>query len=127
VGRGFLTRTPPDVTTLDAKDIRRSMPRFQPEHWAANLRLLPAYHALADEAGCTPAQLALAWLLARGEHVIPIPGTANIEHLRDDLGATAVTLGADIVARLDVLINPQTVSGARYSAQSSAEVDTEVF
>jgi aryl-alcohol dehydrogenase-like predicted oxidoreductase len=127
VARGFLTRTPPDVAALDAKDIRRGMPRFQPEHWAANLRLLPAYHALADEAGCTPAQLALAWLLARGEHVIPIPGTANSEHLRDDLGATAVTLSADIVARLDALINPQTVSGARYSAQSSAEVDTEVF
>jgi aryl-alcohol dehydrogenase-like predicted oxidoreductase len=127
VARGFLTRTPPDVATLDAKDIRRSMPRFHPGPWAANLRLLPAYEAIAAEVGCTPAQLALAWLLARGEHVIPIPGTAQVEHLRDNLGAAAVVLAPEVVARLDALINPHTVSGERYGAQSAAEVDTETF
>jgi aryl-alcohol dehydrogenase-like predicted oxidoreductase len=127
VGRGFLTAAPPDVATLDAKDIRRGMPRFHSEHWAANLRLLPAYEALAAEAGCTPAQLALAWLLARGEHVVPIPGTSNLEHLHDNLGAAAVTLAPGLVARLDALVNQHTVSGARYSAQSASEVDTEVF
>lgn len=127
VARGFLTRTPPDVATLDAKDIRRSMPRFHPEPYAANLRLLPAYEAIAAEVGCTPAQLALAWLLARGEHVIPIPGTAHVEHLRDNLGAAAVVLHPEVVSRLDALINRHTVAGDRYGAQSSVEVDTESF
>jgi len=127
VARGFLTREPPEVATLDAKDIRHGMPRFHAEPYAANLRLLPAYEAIAAEAGCTPAQLALAWLLARGEHVIPIPGTSKIEHLRDNLGAAAVTLAPGIMDRLDALINPHTVAGERYGAQSASEVDTETF
>ena len=127
VARGFLTREPPDVGSLDAKDIRRGMPRFHPEPYAANLRLLPAYQAIAAEVGCTPAQLALAWLLARGEQVIPIPGTSKIEHLRDNLGAATVVLRPEIVSRLDALINQHTVAGERYGAQSSAEVDTETF
>lgn len=127
VARGFLTLEPPAVAALDAKDIRRSMPRFDPEPYAANLRLLPAYQAIAAEVGCTPARLALAWLLARGEHVIPIPGTSNIEHLRDNVGAAAVQLTPGVVARLDALINQDTVAGERYGAQSASEVDTEVF
>jgi len=127
VARGFLTLEPPDPAALDARDIRRSMPRFDPEPYAANLRLLPAYRAIAAEAGCTPAQLALAWLLTRGEHVIPIPGTSKIEHLRDNCGAAEVTLAPAVVARLDALINPHTVAGDRYGAQSAGEVDTEVF
>jgi len=127
VARGFLTRTPPDVAALDAKDIRRGMPRFHAEHYAANLRLLPAYQAIAAEVGCTPAQLALAWLLARGEHVIPIPGTSNVEHLRDNVGAAAMALTPEVVARLDALINQHTVAGKRYGAASEVEVDTEAF
>ena len=125
--RAFLTGTLRDVSTLDAKDIRRGMPRFHPEPYAANLRLLPAYQAIAAEVGCTPAQLALAWLLARGEQVIPIPGTSKIEHLRDNLGAATVVLRPEIVSRLDALITQHTVAGERYGAQSSAEVDTETF
>ena len=127
VARGFLTRTPPDVAALDANDIRRGMPRFHPEPYAANLRLLPAYQAIAEEVGCTPAQLALAWLLTRGEHVITIPGTSSIEHLRDNFGAATVTLAPEVVARLDALINRHTVAGDRYGAQSASEVDTETF
>jgi len=127
VARGFLTRTPPDVAALDANDIRRGMPRFHPEPYAANLRLLPAYQAIAEEVGCTPAQLALAWLLTRGEHVITIPGTSSIEHLRDNVGAATVTLAPEVVARLDALINRHTVAGDRYGAQSASEVDTETF
>jgi aryl-alcohol dehydrogenase-like predicted oxidoreductase len=103
------------------------MPRFHPEHWASNLRLLTSYEAIATEVGCTPAQLALAWLLARGDHVIPIPGTAQVEHLRDNLGAAAVMLAPEVVARLDALINQHTVAGERYGAQSASEVDTETF
>lgn len=127
LGRGFLGGQPLDPDAFDAKDIRRAMPRFAPEHHAANQRLLPAYHALAQEAGCSPAQLALAWLLHQGEDILPIPGTTSVAHLHDNLGAAQVVLSADLLARLDALINPRTVSGDRYNEQSNREVDTEVF
>ncbi len=126
VARGFLCG-PMDVNALDAKDIRRAMPRFSPDNYAANARLLPAYQALAAEAGCTPAQLAIAWLLQRGGHIIPIPGTTSVDHLREDLGAAEVQLPADVVARVEALINQQTVTGPRYNPQGTGEVDTEMF
>jgi aryl-alcohol dehydrogenase-like predicted oxidoreductase len=127
VARGFLCDALHDVSTLDAKDIRRSMPRFAPEHYARNLALLPGYKALAKEAGCTPAQLALAWLLHKRPFVIPIPGTTSVEHLREDLGAADVRLSPDLLQRLEATINHGTVSGNRYSAQARTEVDTEEF
>jgi aryl-alcohol dehydrogenase-like predicted oxidoreductase len=127
VARGFLCGAPLDIASFEPKDIRRGMPRFTPENFAANLKLLPAYHALAQEAGCSPAQLALAWLLHQGEHIVPIPGTTSVEHLLDDLAAVDVKLDASLLARLDALINQYTVAGNRYSAQSNSEVDTEVF
>ena len=127
VARGFLCGELQDVSTLDAKDIRRAMPRFAPENYAANLQLLPPYCAIAREVGCTPSQLALAWLLHKGEHIIPIPGTTRVAHLLDDLGAADVTLDADVMARLEVLINEKTVTGNRYSEQGNREVDTEAF
>ncbi len=127
VARGFLCDALHDVVTLDAKDIRRSMPRFSPENYAANLKLLPPYKALAQEAGCTPAQLALAWLLHKAPHIVPIPGTTQVEHLREDLGAMDVRLDASLIGRLESLINEKTVAGNRYSEQSNREVDTEVF
>jgi aryl-alcohol dehydrogenase-like predicted oxidoreductase len=127
VARGFLCDAVHDVTTFDAKDIRRSMPRFEPAHHAANLALLPGYRALAREAGCTPAQLALAWLLHRGTDIIPIPGTTQVPHLLEDLAAAGVRLDAGLLARLDAHINQRTVSGHRYSAQARQEVDTEDF
>ncbi len=127
VARGFLCGEPQDMTALDAKDIRRGMPRFAPEHYAANCKLLPGYLRLAQEVGCTPAQLALAWLLHRGEHIIPIPGTTRVPHLLEDLGAVNVNLSADVMARLEALINEKTVAGNRYSEQGNREVDTEVF
>jgi aryl-alcohol dehydrogenase-like predicted oxidoreductase len=127
VARGFLCGAALDVSAFDAKDIRRGMPRFSPDNYAANLKLLPAYHALAQEAGCSPSQLALAWLLHQGEDIIPIPGTTSVEHLLDDLAAVDVQLDAGLLARLDALINQHTVVGNRYSAQSNSEVDTEVF
>ncbi|MDB5965456.1 MAG: aldo/keto reductase [Polaromonas sp.] len=127
VARGFLCGELTDVARLDAKDIRRAMPRFSAENYAANLRLMPAYDALAHEAGCSPAQLALAWLLHKAPHIIPIPGTTSVEHLRDDLGASGLSLSADVLARAGALINQQTVTGHRYAAQAVAEVDTEEF
>ena len=127
VARGFLCGDLQDVGTLDARDIRRSMPRFAPGNHAANLKLLPGYQAMAKEVDCTPAQLALAWLLHQGEHIIPIPGTTRVEHLLDNLGAVKVKLGASILARLDALFNEKTVAGNRYNDQANREVDTEVF
>jgi aryl-alcohol dehydrogenase-like predicted oxidoreductase len=126
VARGFLCGEL-NVNAFDAKDIRRSMPRFAPENYAANLTLLPGYLAMANEVGCTPAQLAIAWLLHRGENILPIPGTTSLAHLKDDLGAANVKLDASVMARLNDHINQHTVKGERYNAQGSSEVDTEVF
>jgi aryl-alcohol dehydrogenase-like predicted oxidoreductase len=127
VARGFLCNTLTEVDTLDAKDIRRSMPRFAPDNYAANLKLLPAYLQMAQDVGCTPAQLAIAWLLHRGEHIIPIPGTTSLSHLVEDLEAVNVTIDAATMAKLDALINQHTVVGSRYNVQSNSEVDTENF
>jgi aryl-alcohol dehydrogenase-like predicted oxidoreductase len=127
VARGFLCDAVPDVTGFDAKDIRKTMPRFDPENHARNLQLLPPYKALAREAGCTPAQLALAWLLHQGQHLVPIPGTTRVDHLKEDLGAADVKLSPELIGRLAALINEKTVAGNRYSEQSNREVDTEVF
>jgi aryl-alcohol dehydrogenase-like predicted oxidoreductase len=127
VARAFLTGTLRDLSVIGPKDIRATMPRFEPAAYAANLKLLAAYEALAREAGCTPAQLALAWLLTRGEHVIPIPGTTRIDHLREDLGAVDLALAPDLIVRLDALINQHTVTGERYNAATQAEIDTETF
>lgn len=98
-----------------------------PENYAANLKLLQAYNAIAKEAGCSPAQLALAWLLHKAPHIIPIPGTTSVEHLHDDLGADNVSLTPELIARVEAVINQQTVVGPRYTAQATSEVDTEEF
>ena len=127
VARAFLTGALRDVSTLDAKDIRRAMPRFEPAAFARNLGLLEGLAGLAREAGCTMSQLALAWLLHRGPHVIPIPGTTSTAHLAENLDAAGVSLSPDLVSRLDALINDRTVVGPRYSAASQREIDTEQF
>ncbi len=127
VARGFLCGDLRDVGGLAANDIRRSMPRFAADTYAANLHLLPGYLAIAQEVGCTPAQLALAWLLHKDSKLIPIPGTQNIHHLEDNMAAVHVALTADQMQRLEALINQHTVKGARYNAQATVEVDTEEF
>ncbi len=127
LARGWLTGRMPPLDTLGARDIRRAMPRFQPDNFAANLPLLERYTVLAKEAGCTPAQLALAWLLAKAPHVIAIPGMRSIAHLDEDLGADAVTLNADTMARLDDMFRPGAAAGPRYVPATQAEVDTEEF
>ncbi len=127
LARGFLTSRPPDPAALEEKDIRRQMPRFAPENYARNLALLPEYRRIAEAAGCTPAQLALAWLLAQGDHILPIFGTRQPEHLDENAGSVSVRLDAGIVARLDALINQQSVAGPRYNAATQEEIDTETF
>jgi hypothetical protein len=126
VGRGFLCG-PLDIEALDAKDIRRTMPRFKPENYAANRALLAPYMAIAQEVGCSPAQLAIAWLLHKAPHILPLPGTSSLAHLQDDLGAAEVTLTPEVMARLEALINDKTVTGSRYAEQGNREVDTETF
>jgi len=127
VARGFLANSVGEPEDLAPEDIRRAMPRFQPDNWPANAALLPAWRALAAEAGCTPAQLALTWLLSRGEHVVPIPGTTNAAHLRENQGALAVPVDPALLARAGDLIDTHTVSGPRYNATGTREVDAEVF
>ena len=127
VARGFLTSAPPDGAGLSDKDIRKTMPRFMGDNYSANLKLLTGFTALAQEAACTPAQLALAWLLYKSGHIIPIPGTRSVEHLKEDLGAVDVKLSAGTIAQLEALINQNTVQGSRYNAQANSEVDTETF
>ena len=128
LARAFLTgRLRDPEVELEAKDIRRQMPRFAPANYEKNLALLPEYRRIADAAGCTPAQLALAWLLARGDHILPIFGTRQPEHLDENAGSDAVRLDRSIVERLDALINQQSVAGPRYSEASQKEIDTETF
>ena len=125
VARGFLADGVADVEALAASDIRRGMPRFQGDNFIANRRLLDGFRAVARELGATPAQLALAWLLTRGEHVIPIPGTTSLAHLEENVGGDSLALGAETLERLNALINPKTVSGPRYNAATQLEIDTE--
>ncbi len=127
LARAYLTGTLRDVSAFEAKDIRRQMPRFEPANYAKNLALLEGVAAIAREAGCTLAQLALAWLLQRRPHVIPIPGTTSVAHLAENLGASGVALTPAQIERLDALINQRTVSGPRYVAATQAEIDTEEF
>ena len=127
LGRGFLADAVADPAQLAGGDIRRNMPRFQSPHFARNGPLAAALRSLAVEATCTPAQLALAWLLQTAPMVLPIPGTTSVAHLEENLGAASLDLDAALVARVDALINQRTVSGPRYAADTLAEIDTEEF
>jgi aryl-alcohol dehydrogenase-like predicted oxidoreductase len=127
VARGVLTAEPPDPAAFEPKDIRRAMPRFDAPHYARNLQLAARHRELAAEAGCSPAQLALAWLLAQGPGILPIPGTTHVDHLHDDLGALTVQLSGTLLQQLDALWQPAAVSGPRYNEQNRREVDTEEY
>jgi hypothetical protein len=125
LARGFLTGALRDVSTLPAKDIRLAMPRFQGEHFVRNLKLLDGLDTVARENDCTMGQAALAWLLAQGKQIVPIPGTTRLDHLAENIDATRVTLSAGTLDRLNALINSRTVSGPRYNASILPEIDTE--
>lgn len=127
LARGFLTGAVRNVTTFEPKDIRRGMPRFEPETYARNLALLDGFGALSCETGCTMAQLALAWLLGQGEHVVALPGTTQPDHLLENLAAADLVLPGSTLARAGELINQATVHGLRYSPGTQVEVDTEQF
>jgi aryl-alcohol dehydrogenase-like predicted oxidoreductase len=130
LGRGVLANSLPTLEAihrLEANDLRRNMPRFQTEHWQKNVQLLTEYIELANQANCTPAQLALAWLLQQGDHICPIPGTTNVTHLEENCKATEIKLSADIIERVERLINQDSISGARYNTATQQEINTEAF
>jgi aryl-alcohol dehydrogenase-like predicted oxidoreductase len=123
LGRGFLTGAIRSTDQLDPGDWRRHNPRFQADNLPANLALVNAIGQIAQERGCTPAQLALAWLLSRDPHIVPIPGTRRIERLEENAGATAITLSEGEQRRIDEVLARQTVAGTRYPAAGMASVN----
>ena len=128
LARGFLCgalRNP--ATELEPRDIRRGMPRFSSENYTRNLQLLEVYGEIAGEEGCTWAQLALAWLLAKETFIVPIPGTRHPSHVIENTGAADIPLAPSVVKRLDALINQHTVAGDRYNEATQQEIDTERF
>lgn len=116
LGRGFLTGAIRSVNDLAADDWRHSSPRFQGEHFARNLELADQVKAIATEKGCSPAQLALAWVMAQGDHIFPIPGTKRLSTLEDNAGAMHISLSREEVDRIGSLFPPGAASGDRYNA-----------
>ncbi|HEX5281326.1 MAG TPA: aldo/keto reductase [Micropepsaceae bacterium] len=125
LARGFLTGDLRDMSGLPPRDIRHAMPRFQGENFTRNLRLLDGFLALARENDCSMGQLALAWLLAKAPHIVPIPGTTRLDHLAENAAAADVRLIPGAIGRMEALINTKTVSGPRYNATTLPEIDTE--
>jgi aryl-alcohol dehydrogenase-like predicted oxidoreductase len=125
--RGFLAGRIQSTADLEDGDLRRTMPRFQAENLARNLALYERFTGLAEAAGCTPAQLSLAWLLGRADTVVPIPGTTSIRHLEENFAAASLAPEPAILAEIDALLEPGAVAGARYPPATQAEVDTEDF
>jgi aryl-alcohol dehydrogenase-like predicted oxidoreductase len=124
LGRGFLTGAITSPADFDENDWRRGHPRFTGDAFAANLRLLEAVRELATEKGVTPGQLALAWVLAQGEDVVPIPGTKRRSYLEENVGAAAVQLDSADLARLDAIAPPGVAVGGRYANSSYAYGDS---
>jgi aryl-alcohol dehydrogenase-like predicted oxidoreductase len=127
LGRGFLAGTMRSPAELHEGDIRRTMPRFQEAQFERNIRLLAPLGAIAARLGCTRAQLAIAWVLSQGDHVIAIPGTTKVVHLEENHGAGDIRLDAATKAELDALFQPASVAGERYPPATQAENDTENF
>lgn len=125
LARGFLTTEPPDPTLLVEKDIRRNMPRFGAAHYPANLGLRARLDGIARDAGCTLTQLALAWVLSRGGHLVAIPGTRSVDHLRENMSVLDLDVPDDALDAAGQVLNAATVHGARYNETTLAEIDTE--
>jgi aryl-alcohol dehydrogenase-like predicted oxidoreductase len=122
LGRGFLTGQFKKFEDLAESDYRRRSPRFQGENFQKNLQLVERIHQIAVEKGCTPAQLALAWMLAQGEDVVPIPGTKRRTYQEENLGALDVKLSAADLARIDEIAPRGVTAGARYHPEGMKRV-----
>ena len=122
LGRGFLTGqfTSPDA--LPADDYRRQSPRFQGENFYKNLELVEQVKAIAATKGATPSQLALAWLLAQSDDIVPIPGTKRRKYLEENVGATAITLTSDELKQIETVAPKGIAAGDRYHAQGMTTV-----
>lgn len=116
LGRGFLTGQIRRIEDLDEDDYRRTGPRFQGENFQKNLDLVFAVEAMAREKGCTPAQLALAWLLAQGQEIVPIPGTRKRTRLEQNVKAMDVRITTDDRSQIDSIFPPEAAAGTRYAA-----------
>jgi aryl-alcohol dehydrogenase-like predicted oxidoreductase len=124
IGRGILTGTVTKLDELAPDDFRRVVPRFQGANLEQNLQLVAQVQRIAAEVGATPAQCALAWLLTKDPHIVPIPGTKRVSRLEENAGAVSVRLTAEQVAKLDAAVPPDAVAGARYGAGGLAAVNT---
>lgn len=120
LGRGFLTGKITSTSEMAENDMRRSLPRFEADNMAANMALVRLVEEMASEKNVTAAQLALAWVLAKGDFIVPIPGARKITHLEQNAAAAEVSLSREEIGRLDELLAPEKVAGARYSAQAMA-------
>src|SRR3954454_12317855 len=122
LGRGFLTGQIKSPSDFAEDDFRRNNPRFQGENFEKNIALVREVEKMAQEKGCTTAQLALAWVLAQGEDIVPIPGTRHIRYLDDNIGALDVQLSDEDLKRLDAILPPGAAAGERYPERSMASV-----
>jgi pyridoxine 4-dehydrogenase len=120
LGRGVLTGALKKLDGLSADDFRRSLPRFEAENFDANLALVTALEEMAKDKGVAPAQLALAWVLAQGDFIVPIPGASKVPHLEQNVAAADVALSAQEAARLGDLLSPAKVAGGRYSQRMAS-------
>jgi aryl-alcohol dehydrogenase-like predicted oxidoreductase len=123
LGRGFLTGQFRKLEDLPLDDYRRNSPRFQGANFQKNLDLVAKIEALARRKRCTPSQLALAWVLAQGPDIVPIPGTKRIKYLEENLGAAAVELTAEDRREIDAVLPPGAAAGDRYHAQAMAALN----
>ena len=122
LGRGFLTGQFQSPDDFDEDDYRRHSPRFQGENFEKNLDLVRQVERLASEKGCTPAQLALAWILAQGADFAPIPGTKKVRRLEENVGALDIELTSDELAQIDAIFPPDVAAGTRYPEANMAQV-----
>ncbi|WP_033570701.1 aldo/keto reductase [Dickeya undicola] len=123
LGRGFLTGAIKQQDDLAADDFRRANPRFSDENFAKNLQLVDKITQLAQEKAVTPSQLALAWVLAQGEHIVPIPGTKRRRYLEENVGALSVLLTARELDDINAIFPPEIAAGARYGQEGMATLD----
>lgn len=123
LGRGFLTGRIRRVEDLASDDFRRQSPRFQGENFQRNLDLVTRVQAVAKEKGCTSAQLALAWLLAQGDDIVPIPGTKRRRYLEENIGALHVRLTPADLSRIDEVAPRGVTAGDRYTAEGMSTVN----